>query len=165
MQTQNNVILRPVTETDAEQLRALYRFSLQKNAEGFVQNPDFHGDIHARASDYQNNNGTMLGLFADDDRTLFGFGGLKQKENNRAELCNLHVHPHQNGKGYGKHIALTLIDDARELGYDTLELHVTATQSAAIGLYRKLGFSETGRQVYSVEGGSYDTIFMELSLT
>lgn len=165
MQTENNVILRPVTETDADQLRALYRYSLQKNADGFVQNPEFHGDIYTRASSYQNNNGTMLGLFADDDRTLLGFGGIKQKENNRAELCNLHVHPHQHGKGYGKYIALTLIDDARELGYEILELHVTATQSAAIGLYRRLGFSETGRQVYSVEGGNYDTIFMELHLT
>lgn len=165
MKTENNVILRPVTETDANQLRALYRYSLQKNADGFVQNPEFHGDIYTRASGYQNNNGTMLGLFADDDRTLLGFGGIKQKENNRAELCNLHVHPHQHGKGYGKHIALTLIDDARELGYEILELHVTATQSAAIGLYRRLGFSETGRQVYSVEGGNYDTIFMELHLT
>ncbi|MFN7113290.1 MAG: GNAT family N-acetyltransferase [Alphaproteobacteria bacterium] len=158
-------ILRPVTESDAEQLRALYKYSLQKNAQGFVQNPDFHGDIAARAAEYQNNSGVMLGLFADDDRTLLGFGGLKQKENNRAELCNLHVHPHQHGKGYGKFIAQVLIDEARDLGYDYIELHVTATQSAAIGLYKRLGFSETGRQVFAVEGASYDTIFMELPIT
>jgi ribosomal protein S18 acetylase RimI-like enzyme len=157
-------ILRPVTADDAEQLRKLYKFSLQKNQEGFVQKPDFHGDIFARAESYQQNNGTMLGLFAGDNESLLGFGGLKQKENNRVELCNLHVHPHQHGKGYGKFIALNLIDDARDLGYDTIELHVTATQQAAIGLYRRLGFSETGRQVFVVEGSDYDTIFMELSL-
>lgn len=164
MQTENQTILRPVTAADAEQLRDLYKFSLQKNQGGFVQAMSFHGDIYARAESYQQNNGTMLGLFADDDRTLLGFGGLKQKENNRAELCNLHVHPHQHGKGLGKFLALTLIDDARDLGYDTVELHVTATQDAAIGLYRRLGFSETGREVFVVESGSYDTIFMELPI-
>lgn len=165
MSQESQNILRPVTEADAEQLRALYKFSLQKNAQGFVQGPDFHGDIAARAQDYQTNSGAMLGLFADDGRTLLGFGGLKQKENNRVELCNLHVHPHQHGKGFGKFIAQVLIDDARELGYDTIELHVTATQSAAIGLYQRLGFSETGRQVFAVDGASYDTIFMELPIT
>ncbi len=164
MQTENQTILRPVTAADAEQLRALYKFSLQKNQEGFVQSHDFHGDIYARAESYQQNNGTMLGLFADDDRTLLGFGGLKQTENNRVELCTLHVHPHQHGKGFGKFLAQTLIDDARDLGYDTVELHVTATQDAAIGLYRRLGFSETGREVFVVEGSSYDTIFMELPI-
>lgn len=165
MPQQNQSILRPVTEADAEQLRALYKYSLQKNAQGFVQNPDFHGDIAVRAAEYQGNNGAMLGLFADDDRTLLGFGGLRQKENNRAELCNLHVHPHQQGKGYGKYIAQVLVDDARELGYDTIELHVTATQNAAIGLYKSIGFSETGRQVFAVDGASYDTIFMELAIS
>jgi ribosomal protein S18 acetylase RimI-like enzyme len=163
-QQNQSIILRPVTEADAEQLRALYKYSLQKNAQGFVQNPDFHGDIAVRAAEYQNNNGTMLGLFADDERTLLGFGGLKQKEHSRAELCNLHVHPHQHGKGYGKYIAYALIDDARDLGYDTLELHVTATQTAAIGLYKKINFTETGRQVFVVSGTAYDTIFMELPL-
>jgi len=161
---QNSNILRPVTEADATQLRALYKYSLEKNAAGFVQSLDFHGDIAARAAEYQNSGGTMLGLFADDDRTLLGFGGLRPKEKNRVELCNLHVHPHQQGKGYGKFIALFLIDDARDLGYDTVELHVTATQNAAIGLYKTLGFSETGRQVFAVEGAAYDTIFMELPI-
>ncbi|MDP2205660.1 MAG: GNAT family N-acetyltransferase [Alphaproteobacteria bacterium] len=165
MPQESQNILRPVTEADTEQLRALYKYSLQKNAQGFVQNVDFHGDIAARAQDYQNNNGAMLGLFADDGRTLLGFGGLRQAENNRVELCNLHVHPHQHGKGYGKFIAQVLVDDARELGYDSIELHVTATQSAAIGLYKRLGFSETGRQVFAVDGASYDTIFMELPIT
>ncbi|MDY0010008.1 MAG: GNAT family N-acetyltransferase [Bdellovibrionales bacterium] len=159
-----NTILRPVTESDASQLRDLYSYSLQKNAAGFVQNPEFHGDIFARATAYQDNNGCMLGLFAEDDRTLLGFGGLKPMENNRVELCNLHVHPHQHGKGYGKYIALNLIDDARDFGYETLELHVTATQNAAIGLYKRLGFNETGRKNYDIAGASYDTIFMELGI-
>jgi ribosomal protein S18 acetylase RimI-like enzyme len=145
-----NPVLRPISPPDADQLRALYKYSLEKNARGFVTNPVFHGDIYERATQYQRDNGAMLGLFGDDS-TLLGFGGLKQKENGRAELCNLHLHPHQHGKGLGKLLALALID-------------VTVTQESAIGLYKRLGFVETSRKVYDVEGQSFDTVFMELPL-
>ncbi|HYD19567.1 MAG TPA: GNAT family N-acetyltransferase [Patescibacteria group bacterium] len=158
-----NPVLRPISLADAEQLRKLYKYSLEKNARGFVTDPDYHGDIVERAIQYQLSNGAMLGLFAEDG-VLLGFGGLKQKENGRVELCNLHLHPHQHGKGLGKQLALALIDEARELEYETIELHVTATQEAAIGLYRRLGFIETHRKVYEVEGKSFDTVFMELAL-
>lgn len=160
---QENHIIRPISPADYDQLRDLYKFSLSKNAAGFVQNIEFHGDIAERATEYQSNNGTMLGIFMDDN-VLIGFGGLKQTENNRVELCNLHLHPHQQGKGLGKHLAQVLIQDAEELGYELVELHVTATQDAAIGLYKSLGFTETKRQTYDVEGKDYDTIFMELHI-
>lgn len=159
---QNAPILRPLNPDDAEQLRALYALSLQKNAAGFVTNPGFHGDIFARAEKYRAENGAFLGLF--DDGRLVGFGGLKAKEEGRVELCNLHLHPECQGQGQGKRLALALIDEARELKYDIVELHVTVTQEKAIGLYRRLGFTDTRRKVYDVEGKSFDTLFMELSL-
>lgn len=157
-----NPVLRPISPADADQLRGLYKTSLEKNASGFITNPAFHGDIYDRAAQYQRSNGAMLGLF--QDNALLGFGGLKQKENGRVELCNLHLHPHQHGKGLGKQLALALIDEARELDYQTVELHVTVTQEAAIGLYKRLGFIETARKVYDVEGKVFDTVFMELPL-
>jgi ribosomal protein S18 acetylase RimI-like enzyme len=157
-----NQTLRPISPADADHLRSLYKMSLEKNPRGFITNPAFHGDIYDRAAQYQHSNGAMLGLFQDD--TLIGFGGLKQKQNGRVELCNLHLHPHQHGKGLGKHIALALIEEARELDYQTVELHVTVTQESAIGLYKRLGFTETARKVYDVEGQSFDTVFMELQL-
>lgn len=163
MQNQSHII-RPVTPADDNALRALYKFSLEKNTQGFVQRIEFHGDIAERARHYQNDNGVMLGVFMDDGKSLIGMGGLKKTENNRVELCNLHVHPHQQGKGIGKRLAQVLIQDAEELGYDAIELHVTATQDAAIGLYQHLGFQTTGRKVFDVEGKDYDTIFMELQL-
>lgn len=128
-----------------------------------MQCPDFHGDIYDRAKKYQAENGTMLGLFAADG-TLIGMGGIKDKGQGRAELCNLHLHPDYHGQGLGKRLAMTLMDDAEHLGYGIVELHVTVTQQSAIGLYKNLGFRETNRKVYEVEGGSYDTVFMEIAL-
>ena len=162
MQTEKLPVLRPIAPEDAEQLRKLYKFSLEKNADGFVTCPNFHGDIYERAAGYQQQNGAMFGLFEDD--TLIGFGGLKQKDGARVELCNLHLHPHYQGRGYGKLIAYMLIDEARDLDYSILELHVTVTQKNAIGLYKRIGFRETDRKVYDVEGKKFDTLFMELAL-
>lgn len=105
----------------------------------------------------------MLGLFLDDG-TLIGMGGLKQKDGERVELCNLHLQKDYHGQGLGKRMANALIDDARELGYGVLELHVTVTQTSAIGLYERLGFKKTRREIFDVAGQSFDTQFMELSL-
>ena len=48
--------------------------------------------------------------------------------------------------------------------YKTVELHVTATQQAALGLYKRLGFIETRRHAYDLLGKIYNTVFMELPL-
>lgn len=163
MQTQNQPIIRPLANADAEQLRSLYAESLLRNARGFITNPTFHGDIFGRAQRYVSEYGAFLGLF-DDAGKMIGFGGLKQKDAGRAELCNLHLDASKQGQGLGKKLTLALLDEARELNYDIVELHVTVTQDKAIGLYKHLGFAETGRKVYDVEGQSFDTLFMELKL-
>lgn len=161
MQNQT-AIIKPIVPADAQQLRALYGLSLSRNKDGFVQDVSFHGDIADRAAKYQSENGEMLGVF--DGDKLIGFGGLKYKDDTRVELCNLHLHPDYHGQGLGKRLSYALIDDARALDYDIIELHVTVTQNSAIGLYKRLGFVETKRQVYDVAGNSYDTVFMEMKL-
>ena len=160
---QQSPLLRPINPDDADQLRKLYALSLKRNREGFVQCPDFHGDIFARAQKYQSENGEMLGLFTAEG-VLIGMGGLKNKGQDRVELCNLHLHPDYHGQGHGKRLAMELVSDAEDLGYGVVELHVTVTQKAAIGLYASLGFRETKRQVYDVEGQSFDTLFMEIAI-
>jgi ribosomal protein S18 acetylase RimI-like enzyme len=155
-------IIKPIVPADAPQLRELFKLSLSKNPHGFIQDVCFHGDIADRAEKYQAENGEMLGVF--DGEKLIGFGGLKYKDDTRVELCNLHLHPDYHGQGLGKRLSYALIDDARALDYDIIELHVTVTQDSAIGLYKHLGFVETKRQVYDVGGNSYDTVFMEMKL-
>lgn len=157
--------IRDLTPEDANDLRSLYRLSLSLNKAGFIQDPMHHGDIYTdRAAKYQSERGRMVGLF-DVNQKLHGFGGLKKTSETHVHLCNLHLHPDLQNKGLGARIARHLLDQARTLEYSVVELHVTATQDAAIRLYKHLGFIETDRRIYDVKGQIFDTVFMELDLS
>ena len=99
---------------------------------------------------------------------LVGMGGLRPMSAERAELCKLHVHPQAQGKGYGRQLAEALLREAAARRLTTVELHVTVTQTAAVALYRKLGFVPTKQAVFETTVGgvplSYDTLYMEKTL-
>lgn len=155
-------VVRDIKPADHAALRDLYSYSLSQNRDGFVQNPSFHEDIAARAHKFQQDRGAMLGLFNTETDDLIGFGGLKaENAENSCELCTVHLHPAHQGKGLGKRLVQALIARADQMGYQSMTLHVTATQTAALGLYDRLGFERTDRKVYTIENVDYDTVFME----
>ena len=158
----DDVIIKRISDEDADAMRRLYEMSLRINDKGFVQDLAYHGDIFARAQKYQRERGDMLG--AHINGKLSGFGGLCKVNDDNVELGKLHLHPDFQGRGIGRTLAETLINRARELNYKIVSLHVTVTQNAAIGLYKRLGFIETHRRLCQVESESFDTIFMELPL-
>lgn len=70
------------------------------------------------------------------------------------------------GMGIGKIMFERLIEIARELGLEYLELSVNGDNKRAISLYKKSGFIEYGRFPYGIRyGDSYtDKVFMYLKL-
>lgn len=63
-----------------------------------------------------------------------------------AELVRLRVRPDLQRRGYGAALQEVLEQRAVELGYRRLVCDTTEFQEAAIGLYRRFGWTETGRQ-------------------
>lgn len=144
-------------------LRALYARSLSRNSKGFIQptaNKPLR-DIGDICCSFQDNNGAMHGIYVDD--TLVGFGGLcRHGDASRVEVCKLHLSEEYQGLGLGRKLLESLIKKADSKGYDTIELHVTATQVAALGLYVRMGFMQTERKIHvSDDGEEFDTIYME----
>ncbi|MEK4975764.1 GNAT family N-acetyltransferase [Bacillus sp. FSL K6-6540] len=60
------------------------------------------------------------------------------------ELVNVAVSENLHGRGYGKQLVNHAIDQARELGYATIEVGTGSTGVEQLALYQKCGFRMTG---------------------
>lgn len=71
------------------------------------------------------------------------------------------------GQGLGQKLTQICIQQARQMGYEQLELKVLSGNTRAIGLYEKLGFAHWGRVIngFKLKDGSYqDDLLMGMFL-
>ncbi|WP_372872541.1 ribosomal protein S18-alanine N-acetyltransferase [Shewanella sp.] len=103
------------------------------------------------------------GLYHED--ALQGFT-IVQQIVDEATLFDICVLPWAQGKGLGKLLLQQVIDDARGHSAQVLMLEVRASNTAAIGLYQRLGFCESGRRkgYYPSADGREDAVLMDLRL-
>lgn len=62
------------------------------------------------------------------------------------QITNIAVHPDHRRKGYGAAITRALLRHAKDAKLGSVSLEVRASNTAAIELYKKAGFSEAGRR-------------------
>ena len=86
-------------------------------------------------------------LLAREGQRLIGIGSLKPIRDETCEIKRMYVLPDQRGKGLGKMILVRLIDEAKEIGYAKILLEVACFSTAAISLYRAMGFTDTDRHL------------------
>ncbi|MFF5210661.1 GNAT family N-acetyltransferase [Streptosporangium sp. NPDC000396] len=91
------------------------------------------------------------------DGRVVAMGGLRRVDDQTAEMCRIRVHPEFQRRGFGAQMVVALEDRALELGYARLCGDTTLNQPAAIELYRKYGWCETGRE----ERGGCVVVYME----
>lgn len=96
-----------------------------------------------------------------------GVATLKPISAEEVELKRLFVRPHQRGAGVGRGLLSHMIAAARSLDYRTMRLETFAFMTAAVDLYRSVGFVETPA-FDGFEGASHGTtgveLFMRLNL-
>ena len=71
-------------------------------------------------------------------------------------LDNIAVHPDRQGQGLGRRLIAFAEAEAQRLARAELRLYTHATMTENIALYRRLGFTETGRG----QQAGYDRAFM-----
>lgn len=84
-----------------------------------------------------------------DDRPV-GLIGAQREHAESVYLYSLWLRPEVRGRGIGRGLVSAAVDWARAIGVRTVTLRVNATNTAALGVYRMLGF----RPVVGDESGT-----------
>ena len=90
-------------------------------------------------------NPLSLWIVAIDGDTVAGYVG-SQSVMGEADMMNLAVTPDRRREGIGEALVNTLVEHLKRQDVYSLTLEVRASNAGAIGLYRKLGFTQTGRR-------------------
>jgi ribosomal protein S18 acetylase RimI-like enzyme len=156
----------PPRRSDRSGIEALYARSVRANPEEFIQELSFHGPIFELLSGFAASGGAAEILRLNADGPVIGMGALRVTAPEVAELCKLHLDSPFHGLGLGRRLTERLLTQAKQLGRRRVDLHVTATQRAAISLYLRLGFTVTEIRPCPVEVDGetvvFETLFMSL---
>ena len=82
-------------------------------------------------------------LLASADGQSAGCVALRPIDGETGEMKRFYVRPAFRGRGLGRALAGAVVDAARRIGYRRLLLDTHPTMTAAIALYRSMGFRET----------------------
>lgn len=93
-------------------------------------------------------------LVARDGDAAAGCVALRRIDPGTGEMKRMYVREAFRGAGLGRRLALAIIEEARQRRYARVVLDTLPKLSAAIALYRDLGFRETGPYLSSPTPGA-----------
>lgn len=99
---------------------------------------DIEAELHGFPGEYAPPEGRLLLAMSGEEAA--GCVGLRPLEPGVCEMKRLYVRPGYRGQGVGAQLARAVIREARELGYAAMRLDTLASMTAAVGVYRELGF-------------------------
>jgi len=91
-----------------------------------------------------------------------GCVALKKLEKDVCEMKRLYTKSKFRGKGFGRQLAIKIIEEAKLAGYKTMRLDTVSFLKEALSLYYSLGFKQTEAYCFNPRD---DVIYMELDLT
>jgi len=147
------------SEKDITQARELFEeYAAWLEIDLCFQN--FDRELAGLPGDYALPTGRLLLAFVDEQ--LAGCVALRKIDEGVCEMKRLFVRPAFRGKGLGRKLTETIIEEARRIGYQQVRLDTLPPKmQTAVGVYRSLGFKEIDPYYRNpVEGAT----FMELVL-
>ena len=81
----------------------------------------------------------------DAEPTVVAYGGMLITVD-EGQITNVAVHPDHRRKGFGDAIVRSLLRHAKDERLESVSLEVRASNTAAIALYKRAGFTEAGRR-------------------
>jgi ribosomal protein S18 acetylase RimI-like enzyme len=131
--TAAGVVLRPMAPADVDAVKALFA-----EYERWLDAPQCFADFNREMADLAA--AFVAVLVAEADRRIDGAVALKDRGERTAEIKRLYCRPGLRGRGVGERLMREAIERARDLGYRAVTLTTFPRLTAAVALYRKLGF-------------------------
>ena len=113
---------------------------------------NFDAELAALPGEYAPPGGILL--IARDRGTPAGCVALRRVDAATGEMKRMYVRERHRGSGLGRRLAIAAIDEAMAKGYARIVLDTLPKLSAAIALYRDLGFREIGPYLASPTPGA-----------
>ncbi|MET0625584.1 MAG: GNAT family N-acetyltransferase [Pyrinomonadaceae bacterium] len=152
-------LCRAETDEQVEEARRLFKeYEEATGVDLCFQN--FAEELAALPGGYEPPAGRLILGYVEDE--VAGCVALRRLEEGVCEMKRLYVRPAFRGTGLGRKLAEAVIGEAVEIGYERMRLDTLPQMSAAIAMYRTLGFREIEAYRFNPVGGS---LFMELSLS
>lgn len=128
-----SIRIRPMEEKDVNAVSALDRlvFTLPWSYESFM-----HELKHNPLARY---------YVLDAGGSVIGYAGMWLVFD-EAHVTNIAVHPEKRGRGWGEKLLRYLMAVARDCGASKMSLEVRVSNTIALRLYKKLGFTISGRR-------------------
>lgn len=152
-------IFQANTQEDVDDARSLFeQYAAGLGISLCFQN--FDRELANLPGDYAPPDGRLL-LAVEDDQ-LAGCIALRKLEPGVCEMKRLFIRPAYRGKGLGRLLVESIIDEARQLGYTRMRLDtLPGRMDPAIALYQSIGFLEIDPYY---ENPVADAKFMQLEL-
>ncbi len=96
-----------------------------------------------------------------EEGSIVGYGGIWLVID-EAHVTTVTVHSNHRRKGIGRKLCIQLLEEAKELGMTCSTLEVRAGNTAAIELYLRLGFSQSGLRRKYYPDNDEDAVVMWL---
>lgn len=109
------------------------------------------------------NDGIGVGFVCELDGKIAAYGGMLVAVD-EGQITNVAVHPDHRRRGLASAILNSLIRYAKSCHVDSVTLEVRTSNSAAISLYKKAGFSGVGRRRGFYTKPTEDAIIMTVRL-
>ena len=130
-------IIRATTDDHYQSAREL--FIEYADSLGFdLEFQGFSRELAELPGDYKSPSGCIL--LAASAEGYSGCVALRPLQNNICEMKRLFVLPQYQGRGIGRALAGSVIEEARNIGYKRMRLDTVESMQAAQKLYNSLGF-------------------------
>ena len=152
-------LLRPETAQDLDMARQLFR-EYAASLDFDLNFQDFDDELRRLPGDYVQPGGCLILAMLDAEPV--GCVALRRISGRICEMKRLYITPTRRGTGVGRLLVETIIDSARQIGYEKMRLDTVPSMDTARCLYASVGFEEIEPYRYNPIDGA---TFMELDLS